>query len=93
MLIPDICLNLNTRQALYLEKPVPIMTAIGIMLYNDSVHHHVELSSGVDVEVSGGTRMSFGPADVLLLENTTRREQESPTVNNQQRKSIFVTID
>lgn len=53
----------------------------------------IMLEGSVDVEIGDGTVRRFGPGDVLLAEDTTGHGHISRAVNNQPRKSIFVTVD
>ena len=53
----------------------------------------ITLSGAVDIEVGDGTIRRFGPADILLAEDTTGKGHRSRAVNAQPRKSIFVTLD
>jgi hypothetical protein len=53
----------------------------------------IMLDGSVDIEVGDGTRRRFGPGDIMLVEDTTGRGHISRAVNNQPRKSIFVTLD
>lgn len=53
----------------------------------------IMLEGSVDVEIGDGTVRRFGPGDVLLAEDTTGHGHISRAVNNQSRKSIFVTVD
>lgn len=81
------------------------MEATGIIFretppdYNYSWHNAprrqyiIMLEGSVDVEIGDGTVRRFDPGDVLLAEDTTGRGHISRSVNNQPRKSIFVTLD
>lgn len=53
----------------------------------------IMLEGAVDVEVGDGTVRRFGTGDVLLAEDTTGRGHISRAVDNQPRKSVFVTLD
>lgn len=53
----------------------------------------IMLDGAVDVEIGDGTVRRFSTGDVLLAEDTTGRGHISRAVNNQPRKSIFVTLD
>jgi uncharacterized cupin superfamily protein len=53
----------------------------------------INLSGEVEIEVGDGTTRRLGPGDILLAEDTTGRGHRSRAVNNQPRKSIFVTLD
>jgi hypothetical protein len=53
----------------------------------------VMLDGAVDVEIGDGTVRRFGPGDILLAEDTTGRGHRSRAVNNQPRRSIFITLD
>jgi hypothetical protein len=51
------------------------------------------LEGRVEIEIGDGSRRIFGPGDILLAEDTRERSHISRTVDNQPRKSIFVTLD
>ncbi|GAA5522686.1 hypothetical protein LQ318_13095 [Aliifodinibius salicampi] len=53
----------------------------------------IMLEGAVDVEIGDGTVRRFSTGDVLLAEDTTGRGHISRAVDNQPRKSIFVTLD
>jgi hypothetical protein len=53
----------------------------------------IMLSGGVEIEASDGTSRRFGSGDILLVEDTTGKGHRSKSINNQTRKSIFVTLD
>lgn len=53
----------------------------------------IMLDGAVDVEISDGTVRRFSTGDVLLAEDTTGRGHISRAVDDQPRKSIFVTLD
>jgi hypothetical protein len=53
----------------------------------------VMLQGTVEIETGDGARRRFGPGDILLAEDTTGRGHRSRTVDNQVRKTIFVTLD
>ncbi len=53
----------------------------------------IMLEGAVDVEIGDGTVRRFGTGDVLLAEDTTGRGHISRAVDNQPRKSVFVTLD
>ncbi|MEK7353600.1 MAG: hypothetical protein AABZ77_03725 [Chloroflexota bacterium] len=53
----------------------------------------INLEGGVELVVGDGTSRILGPGDILLAEDTTGRGHISRAVNNQPRKSIFVTLD
>ncbi len=53
----------------------------------------IMLDGAVDVEIGDGTVRRFSTGDVLLAEDTNGRGHISRAVNNQPRKSIFVTLD
>lgn len=53
----------------------------------------IMLDGAVDVEIGDGTVRRFSTGDVLLAEDTTGRGHISRAVDNQPRKSIFVTLD
>lgn len=51
------------------------------------------LEGQVDITVSDGETKRFGDGDVLLLEDTTGKGHYSKAVNEERRKSIFITLD
>lgn len=53
----------------------------------------VMLEGEVEIEIGDGTRRRFGPGDILLAEDTTGRGHRSRTVDNQPRRSLFITLD
>ena len=54
----------------------------------------VMLSGGrVEIEIGDGTKRTFGPGDVLLAEDTTGRGHISRAVDDEPRRSIFITLD
>lgn len=53
----------------------------------------ITLEGQVELVVGDGSSRILGPGDILLAEDTTGRGHMSRAVNNQPRKSIFVTID
>lgn len=53
----------------------------------------ITLEGQVELVVGDGTSRILGPGDILLAEDTTGRGHISRAVNNQPRKSIFVTLD
>ena len=53
----------------------------------------INLEGAVEIVVGDGTKRQLGTGDILLAEDTTGRGHISRAVNNQPRKSIFVTLD
>ncbi len=53
----------------------------------------ITLEGEVEIEASDGVIRRSGPGDIMLVEDTTGRGHISRTVNNQPRKSIFVTLE
>lgn len=53
----------------------------------------ITLEGEVEIEASDGTARRFGPGDIILVEDTIGRGHISRAVNNQPRKSIFVTLE
>jgi len=53
----------------------------------------INLEGAVEIVIGDGTSRILGPGDILLAEDTTGRGHISRAVNNQPRKSIFVTLD
>jgi len=53
----------------------------------------VILDGGVEVEIGDGTRRTFGPGDVMFVEDTTGQGHCSRAVGNRARRSLFITID
>ena len=52
----------------------------------------VNLSGGVEIEVSDGEVRRFGPGTVFLAEDTTGRGHKSRAIDGQERLSIFVHL-
>ena len=52
----------------------------------------IMLDGQVDIEVGSGEVRRFSTGDILLAEDTTGRGHRSRAVDNQRRKSIFVTL-
>ncbi len=52
----------------------------------------IMLEGEVEIETGGGAIRRFGPGNILLAEDTTGRGHRSRAVDNQPRKSIFVTL-
>ncbi len=53
----------------------------------------INLEGSVELVVGDGTTRIIGPGDILLAEDTVGRGHISRAVNNQPRRSIFVTLD
>ena len=53
----------------------------------------INLVGEVEITVGDGTTRRLGQGDILLAEDTTGKGHLSRAVNNQPRKSIFVTLD
>jgi uncharacterized cupin superfamily protein len=53
----------------------------------------INLEGRVEIIVGDGSSRILGPVDILLAEDTTGHGHISRAVNNQPRKSIFVTLD
>jgi hypothetical protein len=53
----------------------------------------ISLDGEFEIQVSDGAVRRFGPGSILLVEDTTGRGHISRAVNNQPRRSIFVTLD
>ncbi len=53
----------------------------------------VNLEGAVEIVASDGTIRRFGPGDIMLAEDTTGKGHISRAVNNQPRKSLFITLD
>jgi hypothetical protein len=51
------------------------------------------LDNGVDITIGDGTTRRFEVGEILLVEDTTGRGHITRTINNQPRRSIFVTLD
>jgi hypothetical protein len=87
------------------ERKSELMKATGIIFretsgeYDHDWHNAprrqfvISLVGQVEIVVGDGTRREFGPGDIMLAEDTTGRGHVSRSVNNQPRKSIFVTLD
>ena len=53
----------------------------------------INLEGSVEIILGDGSSRILGPGEILLAEDTTGRGHISRAVNNQPRKSIFVTLD
>jgi uncharacterized cupin superfamily protein len=53
----------------------------------------IMLEGAVDVEIGDGTVRRFGPGDIVFAEDTTGRGHRSRAVDEQPRRSLFVTFD
>ena len=53
----------------------------------------INLEGSLEIILGDGSSRILGPGDILLAEDTTGRGHISRAVNNQPRKSIFVTLD
>jgi hypothetical protein len=53
----------------------------------------IMLDGKVEIEVSDGSRRTFGGGDVLLVEDTTGRGHRSRHVVPQPRRSVFIVLD
>ena len=53
----------------------------------------INLEGSVEIITGDGSSRILGPGDILLAEDTTGRGHISRAVNNQPRKSVFVTLD
>ncbi len=53
----------------------------------------IMLDGEVEIEVGDGTKRRFRGGDTLLAEDTTGYGHRSRIVNNQPRRSIFVTLE
>ena len=51
------------------------------------------LEGEVEIEIGDGEKRRFGTGDILLAEDTSGRGHISRAVDNQTRKSVFVTLD
>jgi len=51
------------------------------------------LDGRVEIEVSNGTIRQFGAGDVMLAEDTSGRGHISRAIDNENRTSIFITLD
>jgi len=86
------------------EKKSELISATGIIFretsgdYNRDWHpaprrqYVINLEGSVELVVGDGTTRILGPGDILLAEDTTGRGHISRAVDNQPRKSIFVTL-
>jgi hypothetical protein len=50
------------------------------------------LDGGVEIEASDGEKRIFNSGDILLAEDTSGRGHISKAVNQQARKSVFITL-
>lgn len=53
----------------------------------------INLEGQVELVVGDGTARILGPGDILLAEDTVGRGHISRAVNNQPRRSVYVTLD
>ena len=53
----------------------------------------IPLEGKVEIELGDGTKRQFGPGDILLAEDTTGRGHTSCAVNDQPRRTIFITLE
>ncbi len=53
----------------------------------------INLEGSMEITVGDGTKRVFGPGDIMLAEDIKGRGHISRAINNQPRKSIFVTLD
>ncbi len=53
----------------------------------------INLDGAVELETGDGTVRRLGPGEILLAEDTTGRGHISRSVDNQPRRSLFVTLD
>jgi len=53
----------------------------------------INLDGQVEIVIGDGTKRQLSPGEILLAEDTTGRGHISRAINNQPRKSIFVTLD
>jgi quercetin dioxygenase-like cupin family protein len=51
------------------------------------------LDGEIELETSDGEKRRFSGGDILLVEDVTGRGHRTRTVNNQPRRSVFVTLD
>ena len=51
------------------------------------------LDGEIELETSDGDKRRFSGGDILLVEDVTGRGHRTRTVNNQPRRSVFVTLD
>jgi len=53
----------------------------------------VLLDGEIELETSDGEKRRFGGGDILLVEDVSGRGHRTRTVNNEPRRSVFVTLD
>lgn len=53
----------------------------------------IMLDGAVDVTIGDGTTRRFSTGDILLVEDTDGQGHISQAVDNQPRKSVFITLD
>ncbi|MFC1899965.1 hypothetical protein ACFLYN_00045 [Chloroflexota bacterium] len=53
----------------------------------------INLEGSVEIVLGDGSSRILGPGDILLAEDTTGKGHISRAVNNQPRKSLFITLD
>lgn len=99
----EVAIPLEDKGAIgWLSETVP--TAGIIFRYNDADYdydwHHapqrqyiIMLDGEIEIEVSDGARRCFKGGDILLVEDTDGKGHRTRIVNNQPRRSIFVTLE
>lgn len=53
----------------------------------------VLLDGEIEIETGDGEKRLFRGGDILLVEDTTGHGHRTRTINNQPRRSVFVTLD
>ncbi|NNF17374.1 MAG: hypothetical protein HKN70_11560 [Gammaproteobacteria bacterium] len=53
----------------------------------------VLLDGNIEIETSDGEKRRFGGGDILLVEDTTGKGHRTRTIDDQSRRSLFVTLD
>jgi len=53
----------------------------------------VNLTGSMELEVGSGEKRILGPGSILLAEDTTGRGHKSRAVNNEPRRSLFITLE
>jgi len=53
----------------------------------------VLLDGEIEIETSDGEKRCFRGGDILLVEDVTGKGHKTRTINNQPRRSLFITLD
>lgn len=63
-------------------------------LHNAPEKQYVVLLDGaVEIETSLGEKRTFGPGEILLMEDTEGKGHRSRNIQNRERQSLFITFE